>query len=309
VFVVSALTCALLSAIGGWQSTSDRLHHLDWSFLPVVLGAHVVAYVGYFVAHHQVLNRRTPRHVSWKASAQVLIIGFGAWLIGGGFEVDRRALRNAGLADDDASSSAIVLSALELAVLAPAAWICAVRLLGTAGVSHTVTIPWAFGVPIGFALTLAAAWNPRVRRAAAKPGRWRWLGLALNVLASMRALLRDPRRGPLVIAGVAMYWAADITALWASLRLVSTPLELQRLIVGYAAGYVLTRRTLPFAGALITEALIALSLCWVGVPLAAAALAVLVYRLSDFALTFGAALCAGSAVERTLTFLSPGVDQ
>jgi hypothetical protein len=32
--------------------------------------------------------------VSWKAGAQVVVIGFGGWLIGGGFDVDRRALED-----------------------------------------------------------------------------------------------------------------------------------------------------------------------------------------------------------------------
>jgi uncharacterized membrane protein YbhN (UPF0104 family) len=71
-------------------------------------------------------------------------------------------------------------------------------------------------------------------------------------------------------------------------------------VLAYATGYLLTRRTLPFAGAVITEALMTVSLVWVGVPLAAAVPAVLVYRLSDFSLTLGTALAASSAVERGL---------
>jgi hypothetical protein len=232
-----------------------------------------------------------------------MVIAFGGWLIGGGFDVDRRALVRAGLADADAGSSVIVLGALELAVLIPAAWISALVLLGSGGVPGAVTIPWVIGVPVGLLLTVAAAFIPQVRRAVTAPGRSSLLRASLNGLASALALVRDPRRGPTAVAGIAIYWAADIVALWAALRFVSTTIGLPRLIVGYATGYVLTRRTLPFAGALITEALMAVSLLWVGVPLAAAALAVLVYRLSDFILTFGAALVATSVVERTLTFL------
>jgi hypothetical protein len=85
--------------------------------------------------------------VSWKAGAQVVVIGFGGWLIGGGFDVDRHALVRAGLADADAGSSVIVLGALELAVLTAAAWICALVLLRTGGVPAAVTIPWVIGVP------------------------------------------------------------------------------------------------------------------------------------------------------------------
>jgi uncharacterized membrane protein YbhN (UPF0104 family) len=306
VLAVSILTCAAFTAIAGWQATSDRLQNLIWGSLLIAVVAHILAYAGYLVAHHQVLNRRASMRVSWKAGAQVVVIGFGGWLIGGGFDVDRRALVRAGLAEADAGSSVVVLGALELAVLTPAAWICALVLLRTGGVPAAVTIPWVIGVPVGLLFTVTAAVIPRVRRAVTAPGRSILLRASFNGVASALALVRDPRRGPAALAGIAIYWAADIVALWAALRFVSTTIELPRLVVGYATGYVLTRRTLPFAGALITEALMAVSLVWVGVPLAAAALAVLVYRLSDFMLTFGAALVATSAVERTLTFLPAG---
>jgi hypothetical protein len=161
-------------------------------------------------------------------------------------------------------------------------------------------------VTVGLLLTVAAALIPQLRGAVTAPRRSSLLRASFNGLASALALVRDPRRGPTALTGIAIYWAADIVAVWAPLRFVSTTIELRRLIVGYATGYVLTRRTLPFAGALITEALMAASLMWVGVSLAAAALAVLVYRLTDFMLTFGAALVATSAVERTLTFLPAG---
>jgi Lysylphosphatidylglycerol synthase TM region len=306
VLAVSVATCVGLSAVAGWHATSERLQHLVWPFLPTAVLAHGVAYSGYLVAHHQVLNRPASRRVSWKAGAQVVVIGFGAWLIGGGFEVDRRALVRVGLTEADAGTSVIALGALELAVLAPAAWVCALVLLASGGVTGAVTIPWVVGVPVGLTVTVAAALSQRVRRATTTPPRSRLISIPAGGLASMLALVKDPRRAPAALAGVAIYWVGDIVALWAALRFVSTTIELPRLIVGYATGYVLTRRTLPFAGALITEALLALSLLWVGVPLASAAIAVLVYRLSDFTLTFGAALCAGSAVERTLTFLSVG---
>ena len=50
------------------------------------------------------------------------------------------------------------------------------------------------------------------------------------------------------------------------------------LIIGYAAGYALTRRTLPLAGAGVVEALLPFALVWVGADLAPAVLAVFVYR-------------------------------
>ena len=303
VVVVSVLTCLALSAMAGWHATSARLAHLSWWFVPVILIAHVAAYASYVVAHHHVVNRSRSTPVGWRRGAYVVVLGFGAWLIGGGFAVDRYALQWHGSTSTDASISAIALGALELALLAPAAWLCALLLLGAAGIPQSATVPWVIGVPLGLALAIALAVHGSHARALEDAtGFARARGVLTVGLAAALALLRRPGRGPVAAAAIAAYWAADITALWAALQFVATSISLSRLILAYATGYLLTRRTLPFAGAVITEALMAVSLVWVGVPLATAALAVLVYRLSDFTLTLGAALLASSALERTLPF-------
>jgi uncharacterized membrane protein YbhN (UPF0104 family) len=51
------------------------------------------------------------------------------------------------------------------------------------------------------------------------------------------------------------------------------------IVVGYAAGYALTRRSLPLAGAGAVEALLPFALTWVGYPLATAILGVIAHRL------------------------------
>jgi hypothetical protein len=68
------------------------------------------------------------------------MVGFGAWSIRGGFEIDRHALAWHGSTATEASVSAIVLGLLELAVLAPAAWLCALLLLGSAGIGNSETV-------------------------------------------------------------------------------------------------------------------------------------------------------------------------
>lgn len=301
VVLASILTCVGLGAIAGWHAISVRLDRLWWWFIPLTLAAHLVAYVGYLIAHHGVVNRSRAVPVGWARGALMVVIGFGAWLTGGGFAVDRNALQWTGFDRVDADVAAVTLSALELALLTPAAWLSALLLLGDASVPRSATVPWVIGVPIGFVLAVAGAISGS--RQSVGPdlrGRARaWRELLVGLAASL-ALLRDRRRGPLSSAGIAIYWAADICALWAALRFVSIDVSVPRLILAYATGYLLTRRTLPFAGVVVTEGLMAVSLVWVGVPLAAAVPAVLVYRLSDFALTLGTALGASSAVERGL---------
>jgi hypothetical protein len=299
VVLASSLTCVGLGAIAGWHALSVRLDRLSWWFIPVTLAAHLVAYVGYLVAHHEVVNQSRSVPVGWGRGALMVVIGFGAWLIGGGFAVDRHALEWTGFDPVDADIAAVTLGGLELAVLTPAAWLCALLLLDDATVPQSATVPWIIGVPTGFGLAVAGALSgsrrsvPEESRGAARA----WSELLVGLAAAL-ALLRHRRRGPLATAGIALYWAADIAALWGALRFVSTGVSLPRLVLAYATGYLLTRRTLPFAGVVVTEGLMAVALVWVGVPLAAAVPAVLVYRLGDFALTLGTALIASSAVER-----------
>jgi hypothetical protein len=300
----SFATCLAMCAVGGWGTIGNRLGHLAWWFVPVMIASHLTAYAGYLVAHHQVVNRSRSITVGWRRDIQLVVIGFGGWLVGGGFAVDRQALEIEGVSRDNATISTITLGLLELLVLTPATWVCAVILIGHRGIPAVVTWPWVIGVPVGCACTLGAVLIiprsealPPTRAAAA-------LTLVATATRATLTLVSRPDRGPLVIAGIAVYWAGDIAALWAALRFLSISLGVAELIVAYATGYILTRRTLPFAGVIVIEVLLAISLWSVGPTLAEAALAVLVYRLSDFALTLGAALLASSAMEHTLLFIA-----
>ena len=53
-------------------------------------------------------------------------------------------------------------------------------------------------------------------------------------------------------------------------------------MLGYATGYALSRRTLPFGGAGAVEALLPFALSWCGIELGAAVLAVFSYRIFNF---------------------------
>ena len=83
--------------------------------------------------------------------------------------------------------------------------------------------------------------------------------------------------GPL---GSAVYWFGDIFCLWACLQAFThgSP-DISLLLLGYATGYALTRRTLPLGGAGAVDALLPFALSWCGISLAAAVLAVFTYRI------------------------------
>ena len=90
-----------------------------------------------------------------------------------------------------------------------------------------------------------------------------------------------PRRHLLAPLGSAVYWFGDIFCLWACLKAFEphgSP-NISLLLLGYATGYALTRRTLPLGGAGAVDALLPFALSWCGISLAAAVLAVFTYRI------------------------------
>ena len=92
---------------------------------------------------------------------------------------------------------------------------------------------------------------------------------------------------------MALYWTGDILLLWATLHaFLGRAPSLPALILGYATAYVLTRRTLPLAGAGVVDFLLPLALSWVSIPLASALVAVFVYRLFNLWLPLAPAVLA-----------------
>jgi uncharacterized membrane protein YbhN (UPF0104 family) len=289
---LSLATLGLLAWDAGWAKAIHRLSHGDWTILAAVLAAHLLAYVGYTVGHHRLLNLGSERVVAWRQTTLILLVGFGAIPSAGGLRIDQVALRGLGRSREEATISAIALAGIEMALLTPVAWVCALLLIGAPGVPGSESISWAIAAPLLFVPTVLAAARGTHRALAPDGERHRppWLQDTLSGFARALQLARHPRCGAIVLAGVAVYWAADILALWLSLRLCHVELSVTRLILAYATGYLLTRRSLPLAGAGATELLLSIALTWVGVPLAAAVPAVLVYRFTDLSLTLIPAL-------------------
>lgn len=95
-----------------------------------------------------------------------------------------------------------------------------------------------------------------------------------------------------------LYWFGEVLCLWATLRVfLVRPPSLSALIVGFATGYALTRRSLPLAGAGAVEALLPFALAWSGMPLAAAVLAVFCYRFFNLWLPVGPAFAGLNALK------------
>lgn len=267
-----------VSWAAGFETVLDRLRHLDPVWVPAAFAAELVAYFGYAVAYRELVRVEGGPRLGLKHVGAVVAAGFGVFVIRGGFVVDRQALESAGVPPRQARIRVMSLGALEYALLAPAAYVAAVILVAR-GVSHPslgFTLPWVIAVPLGFgAALLALVFQERLQRGSRRP----LTDQALEAVNVLRRLAAQPRTHGGAFAGTALYWLGDISCLWASLRAFGVSPSIPALIIGYATGYALTRRTLPLAGAGLVEALVSFALAWAGVKLAPAVLAVFFYRL------------------------------
>jgi uncharacterized membrane protein YbhN (UPF0104 family) len=266
--------------------------------------AQVGAYAGYVLAVWGFARTDGGPRLSLPVSARTVCAGFGVYAAAhaaGGFAVDFWAFRRAGLPRREAIARVLGLGVLEYCILASAAFVCSVLLLlGEGGrVQDAMTLPWLTVVP-GFVVALWISGPRRVAaiRSRAARGSRLWGGVAHAVagVVTLRRLAGDPLRNCAPVLGVAAYFAGDVACLWAALQMVSADLSIEALVVAYASAYAITRRSLPAGGAGFVEVLLTFCLVWVGVPLAPAILAVLVYRLFNFWLPILPALAILPAV-------------
>jgi uncharacterized membrane protein YbhN (UPF0104 family) len=268
-----------ISWAAGFDNVLHELRHIDPIWLPVAFGMELAAYFGYVVAYREVARVEGGPRLGLGRAGAIVAAGFGAFVIRGGFVVDRQALEAAGLDPRQARARVLGLGALEYAVLAPAAALAAVILLarGSTHPSLGFTLPWAIAVPLGFAAAFAAL---ALRNRVGDEGRWRSvLQHALDAIHMLRKLAAQGSVYGGAFFGTTLYWVGDVGCLWASLRVFHDSPDVAALVIGYATGYALTRRTLPLGGAGSVEALVSFALAWTGIPLAKAVLAVCAYRI------------------------------
>ena len=279
-----AAMLALGAAVGvswaaGFEAVLHELRRVDPIWLPVAFGMQVAAYFGYVVAYRELARADGGPRLGLGRAGAIVAAGFGVFVIRGGFVVDRQALEAAGLEPREARVRVLGLGALEYAILAPAAAIAAMILLlrGATHPSLGFTLPWLIAVPLGFVAAFAAL---SIRHRIRDDGGWRAvLRHALDAVHILRKLARQEATHGGAFLGTTLYWVGDVGCLWASLRAFHDSPDLAALVIGYATGYALTRRTLPLGGAGAVEALVSFALVWTGVPLAKAVLAVCAYRV------------------------------
>lgn len=275
--------------VAGVGDVGDLLHTLDWSWIPVAVGCVAVSHLGYILAYREVGRVRGGPVVPLRRMGAFVVAGFGMLVPRAGFTLDQGIWRDHGLTDEQARDRVITTGMLEYALLAPAAFVAALILLVHHYPATQAVLPsWTIGVPLGAAVTIALLiYRDRLPRTG-RP--WTSLHRFLDAIGTMFELVRRPR-GALAAGGMALYWAADIASLGACLAFVqhSVP-PVAVLIVGYATGYALTRRSLPLAGAGAAEALMPFAMHWMNTALAVAVLGVGIYRLCNLWLPLAPAI-------------------
>jgi hypothetical protein len=276
--IVFVASLAAMSAIAGWSQVTSQLYPRLSFWFALAFAAELAAFCAYVLAYRSVAAVEGGRRMSIVEAIELVAVGFGAFLAKGGATLDSKALQ-AGRSRREGEIRVLALDALEHAPLAPAACAAAISLLvrGSRTPGLDFTIPWATLVPLGALLAAIG-----VRRRERFVGRGGWRGKVGDVLDGIRVLFRlarEWREHWPAFVGATIYWAGDVMCLWASLQPFRAAPTVAAIVLAHAVGYVLTRRTLPFAGAGVVEVLMPLTLVASGAPFAGAILGVATYRL------------------------------
>jgi uncharacterized membrane protein YbhN (UPF0104 family) len=293
--LLAAAAVYVIARITGADVIGRVFEHLRPVWIPLLAATELATYPAYVLAYRSVARMHGKAPLSLPIVTRLVVAGFGPFALGGGFSSDQRTLAQI---DEDTRSARVrvlALGTLEWAILAPAACITAIVLLAQgANILPSLLWPWALAVPPSFALAFWAsapkrsAWIARITRSRAQ-----LVVEMLEGIAGLRELIvGDPKRNVWAVLGITAYWAADMTALWAALRIFGIDLGVGKLIIAYSTGYAATRRSLPLGGAGATEFLMTYALYWVREPLAPALAAVLAYRAFNFLLVAIPALVA-----------------
>ena len=287
-FMLTVLTVLLyvgaaagLSAIPGYGEVWHTLAGLRWLWVLASLGGVAAAFAGYLLAWRGLargagaggsLTRRQRR--------AAVLVGFGGFIARGGSAVDRYAMLAAGMDQREADVRLSGLDALEHTPLALGCCAAAIYLLAIGQTDPPpldFVWPWAVGPLLGAALVIPAVilYRNRFRDAT---GFRRYLGIGLDSVALLGKLAKEPEAGSFAFAGMTLFWAGEIFALWAGLAAFGTRMSVPVVIIADAVGYVLTRRAAPLGGAGFIDTFLALCLWDCGAPLPAAIAGVFTYR-------------------------------
>jgi uncharacterized protein (TIRG00374 family) len=329
VVVGLVLVAGAVAGIGQITSFHHMVRALDTAngtWFPVCLGGELLAYVGYIAAYRDVARVDGGPCFSFSTTTRVVAIGFGAYALGtsaGSLGLDYWALHRAGEPPRAALRRVLALNSVEWMILGIYACVAAALVAaGAASAPLPMVLAWLIVVP---ACIVAAVWVSSPRRSdrftslapptvrlSNDPQTWLpWLRHGVRSILShsiagvviVRHLLAKFHVYPGGVFGFAAFWAGDITTLYAALRAFDVRPAVPALVLAYCTAYVVTILPLPAGGSGGIEAGVAFSLNAVGIPLAQALVATLVYRFFTLWLPIVPAALAATrirALEREL---------
>src|SRR5437764_5505129 len=268
-----------MAYVAGFDNVHSRLVHAHWWWLGPSFGGVLLAFCGYYFAYRGIKWAESGPELDIPALLAVVTAGFGGFLAHGGTALDEFAMRAGGADKREAKIRVGALAGFEHGVLAMIVCPAAIIALATGVIPPRTdfTWPWAI-VPVpAFVLViwLAERYRERLRGG----GGWR------RVIASffdsvhlVYTVLTSPRRHGRAFAGMALYWGADMFALWAATAAFGFQMTALSVIVAVGTGMIFTRRTAPLGGAgLLTVALVPTLWYGAAVPFAVATLGVVTY--------------------------------
>jgi uncharacterized membrane protein YbhN (UPF0104 family) len=289
-----AVALLVIFELAGAPALGAPLGHLHAGWVGIVATAQLLTYPAYVLAYRSIARLGRPTRLSISTVVRIVVAGFGPLAVSGGFGVDKDALR--ALEQDETGAQVRVgaMATIEWAVLAPATCVVAIVLLAAgSNVAGSLLWPWAVGLPALVACALWATAPERIERLSHPCGRRiDLLAHVLDGINSVRTMAGQPHRYAGAWGGTALYWTAEICALYGALRAVGLDLSIGRTILAYATGYLASRRSLPLGGAGLTEALLVYSLYELHEPLGPAIDAVMIYRAFNFLVVVIPALIA-----------------
>jgi len=269
-----------IAYVAGFPSVLHDLQRVDAPWIAASLAGVALSWVGYYIAFEALAKVPGGPDLSGTERLAVVAAGFGCFLFKGGAVIDNFAMKRGGTDKRVADVRVSTLKALEHAPIAIGTCIAATVLLA---LGHTdpppldFTWPWALGPVIGatIALTLSARYRERLR---GKKGTLRGLAIALDGIWMLRELAAGKRSTGMPFIGMTIFWAGDMFALWAALLAFTAGISFAGVVVAYAVGNVLTRRSAPLGGAGLIDLVLPLTLWDCGASFAGAVAAVAAYR-------------------------------
>jgi uncharacterized membrane protein YbhN (UPF0104 family) len=298
----------LVSRVAGYADTLDRLQDANPVWLAVCFGSQAVFY-GCFVTIVRALGwvRGGPRMPLW-LTVRLSFAALGATRLfaaggAGGLAVVYWAYRQAGLERRTAAVRVLAINVILYAAFGAAVLVAALfALVGLGdGVPRTMALPWAVVVGALACLGAYVTSSSRAQRLIAADGAGRlrsMLGVAVEAAVLVRRMAEDRRANRATLVAGPLYWAADMSCLWAALRAFDVHLSVVALVLAYATGFLANMIPLPTGGIGGVDAATTFALTAVGVPLAPALLGVFAYRFFSFLLPTLPAIVALPTISR-----------